>query len=240
MRLTDGLRRDGDDARAAQVDSTFQSLGGGMVTSLLDTPTPDDGPRRGTQRPEATGLEFSSPPSVPRAASLLVQLIEDAIAALDHNRDRTRASLELVSTLLRGEDRPRLDGKRIQPCKLPPWQIDIIIDQIERDHDKALSCRELAQLVGLSKNYFSTAFRRTFGDTPHHYIVRRRVERAQMQMLNSRDALSQIALNCGFADQSHFCRVFRRFVGVPPLAWRRARIETTGEFPTRAPTFIQL
>jgi AraC-like DNA-binding protein len=53
------------------------------------------------------------------------------------------------------------------------------------------------------------------------YIRRRRVERAQQLMLLSQESLAQIALACGFADQAHYCRVFRSVVGVSPSAWRR-------------------
>ena len=53
------------------------------------------------------------------------------------------------------------------------------------------------------------------------YIMQRRVGRAQELMLTSQLPLSQVALECGMSDQCHFCRVFRRVVGISPNAWRR-------------------
>ena len=80
----------------------------------------------------------------------------------------------------------------------------------------------LGELVALSASYFGRAFKTTFGETPHAYITRRRLEAAKDLMLATRDPLSQIAYQCGFADQSHLCRLFRRSAGMAPQAWRRA------------------
>jgi transcriptional regulator GlxA family with amidase domain len=61
------------------------------------------------------------------------------------------------------------------------------------------------------------------GDSPHGYVMRRRMERAQGLMLSTDASLAQIAADCGLADQAHFSKVFRRFAGESPAAWRRAR-----------------
>ncbi len=83
---------------------------------------------------------------------------------------------------------------------------------------------ELATLVRLSPAHFSRAFRNSFGCSPLEYVTRRRMERAQGLMLSTDTPLSQIALDCGLADQAHFSRLFRRVVGETPRAWRRARV----------------
>jgi AraC-like DNA-binding protein len=79
-------------------------------------------------------------------------------------------------------------------------------------------------MVRLSTSYFSSTFKATFGTTVVNYIHRRRIERAQELMLVSQQPLSQIALACGFADQPHYCRVFRAVVGLSPKAWRHQNI----------------
>jgi len=80
----------------------------------------------------------------------------------------------------------------------------------------------MARVAARSVCYFSRAFKVSFGETPHAYVMRRRVRRAQELMLNSDEPLSHIALACGFADQAHLSRLFRREVGATPSAWRRA------------------
>jgi AraC family transcriptional regulator len=83
-------------------------------------------------------------------------------------------------------------------------------------------CRtdELARVVGLSPSYFSRAFHRRFGLPVQRYVQKQRVAMAQ-GMLMTPAPLTDIALNCGLGDQSQLCRLFRRWVGQSPGAWRR-------------------
>jgi AraC family transcriptional regulator len=74
----------------------------------------------------------------------------------------------------------------------------------------------------LSVSHFSRAFRRTMGVAPHSWLLARRIEVAKERLRDCRLSLSDVALACGFADQSHLTRVFTRMVGVSPGAWRRA------------------
>jgi AraC family transcriptional regulator len=80
---------------------------------------------------------------------------------------------------------------------------------------------ELARECGLSSGYFSRAFRLTTGITPHQWLIRKRVERARQLLLGNGLRLVDIALVCGFVDQSHFTRVFTRFEGESPGKWRQ-------------------
>jgi AraC family transcriptional regulator len=84
--------------------------------------------------------------------------------------------------------------------------------------------------VSCSKGHFSRAFKRSLGLSPTAYVAIRRVERAKALMSSTREHLSEIALACGFTDQSHFTRWFRRIVGVSPGQWRRnhADLGSTG------------
>ncbi len=75
---------------------------------------------------------------------------------------------------------------------------------------------------GLSVSHFSRAFRRTAGAAPHHWLMTRRVEAAKEKLRDSRLSLLDVALACGFSDQSHLTRVFAGMVGLSPGAWRRA------------------
>ena len=87
-----------------------------------------------------------------------------------------------------------------------------------------ISLRELANECRLLVSHFATAFRRTTGESPHRWLMKRRVEAAKEMLLSSELPLSAIALDCGFADQSHLTRVFTVMVGAPPGVWRRARM----------------
>ena len=81
--------------------------------------------------------------------------------------------------------------------------------------------RQIASEFGLSVSHFSRAFRISTGQPPHQWLLRQRVEAAK-QLMTVRDlALAEIAISAGFANQSHFTRVFSAVVGVSPAAWRR-------------------
>lgn len=84
-----------------------------------------------------------------------------------------------------------------------------------------LSLAELAFQCGLSPRHFGRAFKQSVGVSPHHWLVLRRCERAQDLLRNSTLQIADVALACGFADQSHFTRTFARIVGTSPGAWRR-------------------
>jgi transcriptional regulator GlxA family with amidase domain len=90
--------------------------------------------------------------------------------------------------------------------------------------DGSITTQDLATIAKVSIYHFTRAFRESLSETPHEYVMRRRVERAQGLMLTTNMALGRIAIDCGFADQAHFNKLFRRLVGESPGAWRRARI----------------
>ncbi|MDF3835996.1 AraC family transcriptional regulator [Cupriavidus basilensis] len=87
-----------------------------------------------------------------------------------------------------------------------------------------VSLDEVAQACGLSRGHFAKAFKEKAGVTPHRWLQRYRVDRAKALMAEQEEmSLAQVAVEAGFADQSHLTRVFGRFVGIPPGTWRRER-----------------
>lgn len=93
-------------------------------------------------------------------------------------------------------------------------------EYIDAHLDSALDIEELAACVGISMSHFSRSFYRSSGLTPHSYVMLRRLARARDLLVKTDLALAEVALTTGFADQSHFCRRFREFVGLPPRSFR--------------------
>jgi AraC-like DNA-binding protein len=125
--------------------------------------------------------------------------------------------------------RPRLDsiscaGRPIRQgayeSGLPPGILRRVEEYIDAHLDSALGIQELAASVGISVSHFSRSFFRSVGLTPHSYIMRRRLTRAQDLLARTDLALAEVALTTGFSDQSHFCRRFREFIGLPPRSFR--------------------
>lgn len=113
---------------------------------------------------------------------------------------------------------------------LAPWQARAAKELLSENLEDGVSILELASTCRLSPSHFSRAFRKTTGITPHRWLTMQRIERAKELLSHSHSSLADIALACGFADQSHFTRIFNCMIGAPPGAWQRARC-TAGACP---------
>src|SRR5580692_8958720 len=153
----------------------------------------------------------------------VITLLEAALGQL-HNQVHPAQSrlLEATSLLRQQIDPPAArevpDGRG---CLLA-WQVRKVRDYIDSHITGPVSVADLCALFQRSEAHFSRAFKRTFGESPHAFLVRRRLELAAQYMLTTDAALSDIAFRCGFADQAHLCKQFRRAAGETPAAWRRA------------------
>lgn len=145
-------------------------------------------------------------------------------SAIDNERGTAEESLQRVAEILRGFPDGSAGPSQQTSGGLAPWQVRKVVSYIEAHLEKPLRNEDLANLVRLNPSHFGRTFRNSFGTPPHEYVIRRRVERAQGLMLSTGATLSEIALDCGLADQSHLTRLFRRLTGESPRAWRRARI----------------
>ena len=109
------------------------------------------------------------------------------------------------------------------PCRggLSPSQLRRAQALIEAHLDANIRIADLAKPCGLSSSYFVQAFKKSIGMTPHRWLLHRRVDKAKSLLRGGVPPQSEIALACGFANQSHFTRVFRGVVGCPTGSWRR-------------------
>jgi AraC family transcriptional regulator len=172
---------------------------------------------------------FAHTMNVPASVTAAVmRLLTDADKVLDADSVVARSCIARATALLQAEhDRrePALPHSEASGRSgLAPWQIRKVKEYVEENLDTPIRTHTLASISRLSASYFAVAFKRSFGETLHAYLSRRRVERAQEVMLTTDQVLSQIALDCGFCDQAHLSRMFRRMIGVAPNQWRRQRL----------------
>jgi AraC-like DNA-binding protein len=107
--------------------------------------------------------------------------------------------------------------------RLLAWQARKVRDYIDSHIGGPILVADLCALIDRSEAHFSRSFKRTFGESPHAFVIWRRLELAARYMLQTDASLSDIALRCGFTDQAHLCKHFRQSTGQTPAAWRRAR-----------------
>jgi AraC family transcriptional regulator len=130
-------------------------------------------------------------------------------------------------------DRNGSANKEVRLGGLAPWRIRRLKAFVEAHLSQPIRVADLSGAVGLSATHFSRAFVRSFGEPPHAYLIRRRIDRARHLMLTSDISLSDLAAACGFSDQAHFCRLFRRHTGRTPAAWRRDANRANGSSVAR-------
>ncbi|RZT88741.1 AraC family transcriptional regulator [Pseudonocardia sediminis] len=93
-------------------------------------------------------------------------------------------------------------------------------DHVHRNLDASLTLDELAAVAGMSRFRFARRFRLTTGTTPHEFVLQARVGRARVLLERSATPLFEVAARCGFADQSHLTREFRKRTGTTPGRYR--------------------
>ncbi|SON54008.1 Bacillibactin transport regulator [Hartmannibacter diazotrophicus] len=157
-------------------------------------------------------------------SSEVSRLLLGAMTCIERDEASAIDLVRKASSLLGAQGNGNGTGARVASGGLARWQIKRVEAHIEDRISHSISVDELARLANLSTSYFSTAFKVSFGVSPHTYVVRRRVEHAKARMLETNAPLCEIALDCGMADQAHLSRVFRRMTGATPSAWRRHRL----------------
>jgi AraC family transcriptional regulator len=169
----------------------------------------------GRLRPD---LVFNDHPNLNKTARNYVERALNAHAPPTCLEMEGRAML-LLDTLLEmhGAARPttRTSGG------LSGWQLRRVTDFMTEHVAEDLALDELAAQVNFSAKHFARAFRQSTGVPPHRWMIERRVDRARALLVEGDLSLAEIALACGFADQSHFTAAFRRGTGLTPGAYRR-------------------
>ena len=154
----------------------------------------------------------------------VISLLEAAAGQLHNQAHPAQGTLLEATSLLRQQIEPP-EAKEVPDGKgrLLAWQARKVRDHIDSHIAGPILVADLCALVQRSEAHFSRSFKCTFGETPHSFVVRRRVELAAHHMLATEASLSDIALRCGFTDQAHLCKQFRLAAGQTPAAWRRAQ-----------------
>src|SRR6202521_1636089 len=105
---------------------------------------------------------------------------------------------------------------------------------MDRAYAQPLNVRAVAAVAHLSEAHFIRSFRAVFGETPHRYLQRRRVERSMFLLRDTDRSVTDICFDVGFTSRGTFSRTFREVVGEAPSHYR------TGQGPMGAPNCFQL
>ena len=173
---------------------------------------------------ELIGGSTTDPVDVPPRFLLVDPLARHQLEALrvratSADGDSLRAEL-LVTRLVR-----HLSGRRgagdPPRAGLPPARLAAVLEYLDAHLAERVSVRQLAAVAGVETSWFTRLFVAAVGRSPYQYLLERRIVRAQY-LLRSGTAVGAVASACGFVDQAHLTRHFRRITGATPRAWAAA------------------
>jgi len=157
---------------------------------------------------------------------LLEQLILACVAALKHPIPSTSLYIDKLAWVMAAHLVHKHGSTSKEPSPpavgLQRRQLDRAREYIEENLGCDIGISDLARAAALSPVYFARAFKQAIGLAPHQYLMSARVERVKKMLLSDEHTLSDIATLCGFCHQEHMTRVFRRFCGSTPGAYRKS------------------
>jgi AraC family transcriptional regulator len=110
---------------------------------------------------------------------------------------------------------------RIYRGGLTPARLRRVVELVHAEMEGDLSLEELAGAASLSITHFSQMFRQSTGQSPHQFVLHRRIERAKKMLRAAEMRVLDVAVACGFKSQHHFARVFRSVCGASPTEYRQ-------------------
>ncbi|SFD51692.1 helix-turn-helix domain-containing protein [Roseivivax sediminis] len=187
-------------------------------------------------RPEFTALRCVQGVSDPWLQGLALALLP----ALERPGKSSPLFLEQLALAVMAHLTQCYGGMTVAPTRkggLSARQETTAVEFLAAHLQEEFTLQDLADACGLSRSYFSKAFKATFGKTPGRWLAEFRVARA-CELLRTTMPISQISFACGFADQSHLTRVFSEIMGEPPGGWRRSlrEISHDGHEPAGLPS----
>jgi len=181
---------------------------------------------------EMYGCEASSAQIVPRFAvldPLLEQLSMAIVTALQDGSVREGLYIDTLAQMI-AVHLARHHSARSLPDRTPTARpisnpkMRRLVDFIEENLDRDLSLEVIAAEAEISPLYLPRAFKTAVGQSPHQYVIGRRIQKARNLLANTDAPIADIALAVGFSSQSHLSNWFLRLVGVSPASYRRQAI----------------
>lgn len=160
-----------------------------------------------------------------RLARLIAAECADAERGALHDLYGESLVLALFAALLEAEQPAERRGRG----RLAPRQLRRATDFLQDNCLRNVRLEELAVLTGLSQSHFCHAFKASTGMPPHQWQMQARIGRVKEYLLRPDAALTVVAATTGFSDQAHLTRVFRRWTGTTPAAWRRQQVPAVAQ-----------
>jgi AraC family transcriptional regulator len=157
----------------------------------------------------------------PRLGALLAAVNAERAAGFPSGRLFLDCIEQALAVALVNNYAVRRPSPRIYRGGLTPARLRKVVELVHAEMEGDLSLEELADAAGLSITHFSQMFRESTGQSPHQFVLHRRVDLAKEMLRAAEMRVLDVAVACGFKTQQHFARVFRRVCGASPTEYRQ-------------------
>ena len=169
---------------------------------------------------ESAGLDSSQAIYRPQSAAEGQKMRDIMLYMADHS---DASPLHLTGLLFLFVDlliRSSSTRRALRGVQLKDFYIQEAINYMEHNYQRELSVEELADVCKLNRSYFSKLFRDSMGCPPQEFLIRLRLSKAAEQMQSTKASIGDISAACGYPNQLHFSRAFKKRYGVSPREWR--------------------
>jgi AraC family transcriptional regulator len=157
----------------------------------------------------------------PRVGALVAAVNAERIAGFPGGRLFLDSVEQALAAALVDSHAARPRSVRAYRGGLAPARLRRVVELVHARLEDEVTLDQLAESAGLSTAHFSQMFRKSTGESPHQFVLRRRVERAKEMLRAAEARVLDVAVACGFKTQQHFARVFRHVCGVSPTEYRQ-------------------
>ena len=168
----------------------------------------------------AAGLGETQPIDQPKSLALAEPVRDTMLYIADHPKASTlhiigHLCLFLDALIQSSSTRRELHGARLQD-----FYIQEAVTFMEHNYRREVTVEEVADVCKLNRSYFSKLFRESMGCPPQEFLIRLRLSKAAERMQTTKASIGDIAASCGYPNQLHFSRAFKKRYGVSPREWR--------------------
>ena len=175
------------------------------------------------------GLDAAHPIYIPQTPAQGQAVRDTMLYSANHSKASTLHLIGHLFLFLDGLVQSSSTRRTASGGQLRDFYIQEAITYMEQNYQRDLTVEELADVCKLNRSYFSKLFRESMGCPPQEFLIRMRLSKATELMKTSRASIGDIAQLCGYPNQLHFSRAFRKRYGVSPRAWRAEnQIHTKG------------
>ena len=169
---------------------------------------------------DAAGLGPSQPVYRPKSAAQALPVREEMLYIADHSSASTLCLIGHLCLFLDALIQSSSTRRELRSTRLQDFYIQEAVTFMEHNYQRELTVEEIADVCKLNRSYFSKLFRDTMGCPPQEFLIRLRLSRAAELMKTTKSSVGAISAACGYPNQLHFSRAFKKRYGLCPREWR--------------------